>query len=63
MRIVPAAPGLQIMPDDKSSSHRQWVEAAFAATRWSVVLEAGRQDSPRAAEALAELCRTYWYPL
>jgi len=27
------------------------------------VLEAGRDDSPRAAEALEQLCRTYWYPL
>jgi RNA polymerase sigma factor (sigma-70 family) len=38
--------------------------AGFAATRWSVVLAAARGgDSPPAADALAELCRTYWYPL
>jgi len=35
----------------------------FATTRWSVVLRAGQADTPRAAEALTELCRTYWYPL
>ena len=46
-----------------------WPEAArpggpvFQTTHWSVVLEAGRPDSPRAAEALAVLCRAYWSPL
>jgi RNA polymerase sigma-70 factor (ECF subfamily) len=36
----------------------------FAATRWTVVLAAARGDvSSGAGEAMAELCRTYWYPL
>ena len=35
----------------------------FATTHWSVVLAAGRADSPAAAQALEQLCRTYWYPL
>jgi DNA-directed RNA polymerase specialized sigma24 family protein len=35
----------------------------FASTHWSVVLAAGQQESPSAAEALEKLCRTYWYPL
>ncbi len=35
----------------------------FATTHWSVVLQAGQQESPQAAEALEKLCRTYWYPL
>ena len=35
----------------------------FATTHWSVVLEAGQEDSPKASEAMAHLCRTYWYPL
>ncbi len=35
----------------------------FAATRWTMVLAAGRGDSPQAARALDELCRLYWYPL
>src|SRR5438445_1729020 len=38
---------------------RQW----FATTHWSVVLTAGQNSSPQAAEALEKLCRTYWYPL
>jgi RNA polymerase sigma-70 factor (ECF subfamily) len=35
----------------------------FATTRWTMVLQAGRLDSPETAEALANLCRIYWYPL
>jgi RNA polymerase sigma-70 factor (ECF subfamily) len=35
----------------------------FATTHWSVVLAAGERDTPRAAAALEELCRAYWYPL
>lgn len=36
---------------------------AFVTTHWSVVLTAGRSDTTRARDALAKLCRTYWYPL
>jgi RNA polymerase sigma factor (sigma-70 family) len=35
---------------------------AFVTTRWSLVLRAG-EDTPSAHEALATLCRAYWYPL
>jgi RNA polymerase sigma-70 factor (ECF subfamily) len=35
----------------------------FATTRWSVVAAAGHADSPEARDALATLCRVYWYPL
>ncbi len=35
----------------------------FGTPHWSVVLAAGQQQSPQAAEALDQLCRTYWYPL
>jgi len=35
----------------------------FATTHWSVVLAAGRSTNLQASEALAQLCRTYWYPL
>jgi RNA polymerase sigma factor (sigma-70 family) len=41
------------------ASQPEW----FATTHWSVVLDAGRRDGPRSAEALETLCRTYWYPL
>ena len=35
----------------------------FASTRWSLVAAAGQGTSPEAQEALAVLCRVYWYPL
>jgi len=35
----------------------------FTTTHWSAVLAAGQGESPRAAQALETLCRTYWYPL
>ena len=35
----------------------------FATTRWSVVLNAGEAPSAQQAEALAQLCQAYWYPL
>ena len=35
----------------------------FATTRWTVVLTAGRRDTARAQQALAELCQSYWWPL
>jgi DNA-directed RNA polymerase specialized sigma24 family protein len=35
----------------------------FNTTRWSVVLAVADGDSPPAAEALAKLCETYWFPL
>jgi len=42
---------------DKTHSGRK-----FCTTHWSVVLNAGSDDSS-AGKALDELCRTYWYPL
>jgi RNA polymerase sigma-70 factor (ECF subfamily) len=35
----------------------------FETTQWSVVLAAGGDDSSASREALATLCRIYWYPL
>ena len=35
----------------------------FVTTHWSVVLAARDAEAPRAAEALEQLCRAYWYPL
>src|SRR5258708_23210743 len=44
-----------------SSSH---VNAArFRSTHWSVVWTAARDQTPAGQEALAELYRSYWYPL
>ena len=35
----------------------------FATTRWTLVLKAGDAASGEQADALAQLCQTYWYPL
>lgn len=35
----------------------------FVTTHWSVVLAAGKAESPQASDALEKLCGTYWYPL
>jgi RNA polymerase sigma-70 factor (ECF subfamily) len=45
--------------DSRASDH----SGAFKPTRWSLVFTAGDSQSPAAASALNELCRTYWYPL
>lgn len=35
----------------------------FATTHWTVVLAAGRQNTPASQHALEQLCQTYWFPL
>lgn len=35
----------------------------LTATQWTVVLNAGAEDTQLRLEALETLCRTYWYPL
>ncbi len=35
----------------------------FQTTRWSLILAAGQPASAASREALATLCRVYWYPL
>ena len=35
----------------------------FATTRWSLVLDAGRNSSAGSRRALADLSRIYWYPI
>src|SRR5580693_3138951 len=35
----------------------------FPETRWTMILQARRENDPAADEALAQLCGAYWYPL
>ena len=35
----------------------------FCTTRWSVVLLSAQSQEPGSQAALAELCKTYWYPI
>src|SRR5258708_817637 len=37
--------------------------ARFHTTRWSVIIVAAQGDTGAGKEALAKLCRLYWYPL
>ena len=52
-------------PTSRASGHstNPLRQAVFVTTRWSMVLTAGRSDTPNARDALARLCETYWYPL
>jgi DNA-directed RNA polymerase specialized sigma24 family protein len=38
-------------------------QASFATTHWTIIATARDGDAAAARAALAELCRTYWYPL
>jgi DNA-directed RNA polymerase specialized sigma24 family protein len=37
--------------------------ASFHTTRWTIVMSAVQSQAPGGQSALAQLCRTYWYPL
>ena len=37
--------------------------ASFASTHWSIVARSAQTDVPEAANALAQLCETYWAPI
>jgi RNA polymerase sigma factor (sigma-70 family) len=37
--------------------------ASFASTHWSIVAQSALTDVPEAADALAQLCETYWPPI
>jgi RNA polymerase sigma factor (sigma-70 family) len=37
--------------------------ASFHTTRWTIVMNAAQSQAPGGEFALAQLCRTYWYPL
>ena len=49
--------------DPKPAGDSDAVPRVFSTTLWTVVLEAGREDSPQMQAALEKLCRIYWYPL
>src|SRR5512136_214193 len=49
-----------------SSSERESGDCGaelFKTTHWSVVVLAGQEASPQAADSLETLCRAYWFPL
>jgi RNA polymerase sigma factor (sigma-70 family) len=50
-------------PGDKPADEKVRPRGRFVTTHWSMVLAAGGDRSGASAEALAELCTEYWYPL
>ena len=46
-----------------SMTVREPAAARFAATHWSMVLNAGSGNSPEARAALERLCSVYWFPI
>jgi len=38
-------------------------QPVFVTTHWSLVVSAGRNDTPHARNALEKLCRGYWFPI
>lgn len=63
----PPAPGDQVAVGSRLAPTRTRqgpaVGGVFPSTRWHVVAEAGRHDTPGAAAALEQICHGYWYPL
>jgi RNA polymerase sigma-70 factor (ECF subfamily) len=51
------------MPTDASNAGSETHGGVFATTHWSVVLAAGQPGRPASAQALEQLCQSYWYPL
>jgi len=47
----------------RSQNTPESADGYFLTTHWSVVVQAAKQDSGAAHEALSKLCQTYWYPL
>ena len=50
----------QVKPDHSSAAGRP---DQFHTTRWSVVVLSAQSQASGSKEALAELCKLYWYPL
>jgi RNA polymerase sigma-70 factor (ECF subfamily) len=51
---------LDVKLDHSSAAGRP---GQFGTTRWSVVMLSAQSQAPGSKEALAELCKLYWYPL
>jgi RNA polymerase sigma factor (sigma-70 family) len=51
------------MSDRDSAEEITAAAGCFATTLWTVVLDCKEGTGSQAREAMAQLCRTYWYPL
>jgi RNA polymerase sigma-70 factor (ECF subfamily) len=50
-------------PNSTSAGAEPLPRPAFVTTHWSLVVSAGRNDTPHARNALEKLCRSYWFPI
>ncbi len=55
--------GLMATSSQNDGSNAKPADRHIHTTHWSLVLAAGHRSSSRSNDALAALCRTYWYPL
>jgi len=53
----------QTRPGSTSAGAEPPPHPAFVTTHWSLVVSAGRNDTPDARNALEKLCRAYWFPI
>jgi RNA polymerase sigma-70 factor (ECF subfamily) len=53
----------QPAPESASTPATPSPRPAFVTTHWSLVVSAGRNDTPNARNALEKLCRAYWFPI
>jgi RNA polymerase sigma-70 factor (ECF subfamily) len=53
----------QTEPNSTPASAEPSPRPAFVTTHWSLVVSAGRNDTPHARNALEKLCRAYWFPI
>jgi RNA polymerase sigma-70 factor (ECF subfamily) len=70
LRLVSRSDGCLCREDDEPMAGTDEVARSserggsrFRTTRWTVVLAASGSDQPQARDAMATLCRVYWYPL
>ena len=61
--FAPVTTSNQTDPGSTSTGAEPAPHPAFVTTHWSLVVSAGRNDTPHARNALEKLCRAYWFPI
>lgn len=51
------------MVSSSQGGHDPGTSGRFHTTHWSLVVAAGRPETPESRDALKSLCEIYWYPL
>ena len=61
--FVPVTTSDPTRPGSTSAGAEPPPRPVFVTTHWSLVVSAGRNDTPHARDALEKLCRNYWFPI